>query len=71
MEAKVAAGLRGKEGNSGVPRSPAFTALLCTKCTKTINEDVMRPFHAECFVATAAGWPVDPAAVPRWYKGGA
>jgi hypothetical protein len=45
--------------------------MLCTKCIKIINKDVTRPFRAEGPTATAAGRSVDPAAVPRWYKGGA
>jgi hypothetical protein len=63
--------LRGKEGNSGGHRSHAYTAMLCTRCVTLINMVVMSLFHAECFTVTAAGRPLHPAAVPRWYKGGA
>jgi hypothetical protein len=60
-----------REGNSGGHRSHACTAVMCTKCIKTINTDVMRLFHGESVTATAAGMSVDPAAVPKYHKGGA
>jgi hypothetical protein len=70
LAAKLAASI-GKEGISGAHRSHDCTVMLCTKCINIIDQDFMRPCHAECFTVTAAGRSVDPAAVPRWYKGGA
>jgi hypothetical protein len=44
---------------------------MYTTCIKNIYEVVMRPVYAESFDVTEAGRSVDPADVPRWYKGGA
>jgi hypothetical protein len=63
--------LRGKVGDSGGHRSPTFAAVLYTKCTNIINKGVMSLFRAIICSVTAAGRPLDPAAVHRWYRGGA
>jgi hypothetical protein len=57
------ASLRGKEGNSGGHRSPTFTAVLYHICTNIIKKVVMSLFRAGICSVTAAGRPLDPAAV--------
>jgi hypothetical protein len=45
--------------------------VLCPKCINITSQGVERHFHADCFTVTAADRPLEPAAVPRWYKAGA
>jgi hypothetical protein len=58
------ASVQGMEGNSGGHRSHACTVVLYTKRLEMINM-VLSVFHAEFRSVTAAGRPLDPAAVPR------
>jgi hypothetical protein len=49
---------------SGGARSAAYTANLCTKCNKVLNNDVTRTFCADWSSVEAAGTAPDPVSAP-------
>jgi hypothetical protein len=63
--------LRGKEGNSRGARKAGYTAMLCTKSNKIVDNDVINQLWTEYPADEAPRSVTGTASVHKWHKGGA